>query len=606
MKKIMKVVSLILTFAILASMVIVPSVVTSADPVTGDAKITVNRPNDSSVDLSELGFVAYRILIGSGSGDAISYSIPEVEGLKQAIVDAIHAGDAKTATTITIDSSDNDIVEAIRAFQSNLDNFQKFASSIEGAVTGDLKTKMADYTYSPTTQSESSIEFTKLPVGYYIIDCTAGVGNTAAVMLQAVDEEVEMIAKISADPTIDKVIVTGTSGSDDTTAKGQTKEIGSTVTYKITTQVPNTRGFSTNEYVFKVTDTLSKGLLFKEDTLKVYVDQDVDVTLDKDTDYTVSYKNLQSEDPAEGVPNGQYKSVIIIQLKPAGLQKLNGLTSDGAEAPGATDYSGADLIITYDAEITEHVTLGQATPNDAQLEYSNDPKSATVPGPPVTVTNDPNVYTYGIKLNKTGDDNLALEGAVFKLYKSTNASAFPPIQQRKYLEIDGADGVSNGIYTLKHDGTDLENGDEWKTSDGTASKHNTKGSKFKTNSDGIIEIKGLMAGTYYLEEVEAPVGYNLAEVVQIKIDVEFNGTGAVETTTSKFYVGTKKTPDTAGKVFEGNVTDGYIPVAIKDEKGAKLPSTGGMGTTLIYTVGGLLVVIAGVLLISKRRMHAAR
>lgn len=93
--------------------------------------------------------------------------------------------------------------------------------------------------------------------------------------------------------------------------------------------------------------------------------------------------------------------------------------------------------------------------------------------------------------------------------------------------------------------------------------------------DGKFNVNGLKAGTYYLKEMAAPKGYNkLAKPITVTIDNEGNITADDKITTE---------------------------VGVENKSGTLLPSTGGMGTTLIYLAGIVLVVLSGYVLISKRR-----
>ena len=103
-----------------------------------------------------------------------------------------------------------------------------------------------------------------------------------------------------------------------------------------------------------------------------------------------------------------------------------------------------------------------------------------------------------------------------------------------------------------------------------------------TNTQGKIEIDGLDADTYYLREVEAPKGYNkLTEDEEVKIQPMASEDGKSLTLTS-------------------------LTVKVNNQSGSELPSTGGMGTTIFYVVGSILLVGAAVLLITKKRMSVEK
>ena len=128
-----------------------------------------------------------------------------------------------------------------------------------------------------------------------------------------------------------------------------------------------------------------------------------------------------------------------------------------------------------------------------------------------------------------------------------------------------------------------------------------------SNTTNIISIRGLDDDIYYLYEIEAPTGYNRI-TDPIKLDVEstlnhdtsYISTNAIALLTElKLFVNDSENPETCN--FKGT---GNINFTIENNKGATLPETGGMGTTLFYIIGGLLVVGAGILLVVRIRMKA--
>ena len=115
-----------------------------------------------------------------------------------------------------------------------------------------------------------------------------------------------------------------------------------------------------------------------------------------------------------------------------------------------------------------------------------------------------------------------------------------------------------------------------------------KASVFTTPENGKFSIIGLDADTYYLEEIKAPAGYNaLAEPIKVVITAEFNNQTNVGTATVTY-----------NEKFTGEVK-------IENKTGVELPTTGGIGTTIFYVVGGILVLGAAVLLITRKRMSKA-
>lgn len=213
------------------------------------------------------------------------------------------------------------------------------------------------------------------------------------------------------------------------------------------------------------------------------------------------------------------------------------------------------IVISYTATLNENAVIaGEGNPNTSKLSYgvkdgtTNEPSGTTPPSTTKTYTWDVDVFKYTMN----GDTEKALAGAKFTLSKNTDGSN--PIA----LVSEG-----NNVYRVaKTDET------------GTVTE-------ITTDTTGKFTIKGLDADTYYLTETAAPAGYNkLAGPVTIVIGEN----GVVN--------GTTEAPQ------------GVDEVKVLNQSGTELPSTGGMGTTLFYVLGGVLVVGAVVLLITKKRMGA--
>ena len=155
---------------------------------------------------------------------------------------------------------------------------------------------------------------------------------------------------------------------------------------------------------------------------------------------------------------------------------------------------------------------------------------------------------------------VALSGAKFVLYRMDSGV-------KKYATL--TNNKIDGWVTDKGDATTLE-----------------------TDGAGNILIEGLNVGTYYLEETEAPAGYNkLTEPIEVEITATTSVTSGSETVQYKNSSETSYTP----------ATDATVKVLNK--AGTQLPSTGGIGTTLFYVIGGGLMAVAAVLLVTKKRMN---
>ena len=214
---------------------------------------------------------------------------------------------------------------------------------------------------------------------------------------------------------------------------------------------------------------------------------------------------------------------------------------------------GAEIKVAYSAVVNEKA-VAKIEKNHAVLKYSNDPTddkkfSETPP-------DEETVYSAKIVIDKyeTGKESTKLAGATFVLYKEVTTG-------------EGEEAVTSKLY-YKWNATDKKV--EWVENKADATS--------KTTDDkGAASFDGLADGTYYLEETAAPAGYNMLEA---PVTVTVNGANATEA-------------DLSALTVTANVAN---------NTGTLLPSTGGMGTTLFYVLGSMMVLAAVVLLVTKKRM----
>ena len=231
--------------------------------------------------------------------------------------------------------------------------------------------------------------------------------------------------------------------------------------------------------------------------------------------------------------------------------------------------AGKDIVITYSATINESALTTDKEKNTVNLTYSNDPNNSTSRGQ----TPDKVVYVYDfdIVIDKyTGDEKTGtrLAEAKFVLYKKVDSVElyyFYNETDDKVEWVELADGET--VASAIEDGTITE---------------------VTTDTNGAAKFQGLDSGTYYLHETEAPTGYNLLkEDVNVTITATYGDDGQI----------------TSSSATSTNNGQYQQTQPILNKSGATLPETGGMGTTLFYVAGAGLVLVAVVLLITRKRMN---
>lgn len=448
---------------------------------------------------------------------------------------------------------------------------------------------------SKAFQSGSETKYEGLLNGYYLVkdqDNTQGEeqgtnGYYTLYVVQVVNGTLEFTPKGDV-PEVEKKIVEGNNKVDVNEAS-----IGEEVNYEITGTLPtNFDDYNTYYYVF--TDTLSKGLTYNED-VTVTVDG-VDVT-------TYFYRNATDYSETAGTTI----TVGIQDIK--ALDLLNGVTVT----------KDSKIVITYSATLNENAVIaGEGNPNDVKLDYSNDPNNSgdgaitppsenpEKPEPTHPTGNTPKdevvTYTTELTILKNDEDGKVLTGAEFTLTGDGVKAVL--VTTEKFTEDASGEywKLADGTYTttaptIADDETD--NSAEYESTTTKYKKETqivAKGAgKEETNvvgtvgDNGLVTFTGLGAGTYIITETKTPAGYN---------------TIAPVTFTLTFSAETKTFVSDNTKVVVGE--DNKLDTTIVNKKGATLPSTGGMGTTLFYVIGAILVIGAGILLITKRRMSSRK
>lgn len=401
------------------------------------------------------------------------------------------------------------------------DRKREFAKlALKYAIDNNIKEYDSDKASAEEGVTTTALTFDSLPLGYYLVDSSAG----ALCSLGTTNLRVEIEEKNGVPSVKKEVQEDSKENQTDAWGNENTADIGQKVEFRATITAQN----GAQNYVLH--DTMSDGLTFDEQSVKIVKKKtgESDYSLIKDTDYTLKTSGTESVDP---------KCTFEVEFKQDFCDTLE---------------NDDQLIVTYSATLNNNAVIGGKTgnTNEAKLEY----------GDKKTISSQTTTKTYAIPVLKytnksTGETPLA--GAVFELYKDETCTSANQIK----LINKGKDSSSN--YDLYRIATSSETGAV---------------TQITTSTEGKFKICGLDEDTYYLKEVTAPKGYNKLSA-PVKITIGENGTITVN---------------------DESITG--IDVKVENKTGSLLPSTGGMGTTLFYIFGAILVIGSGVVLITKKRM----
>lgn len=475
---------------------------------------------------------------------------------------------AEEATkTISVKSDDTHTYEVYQIFTGDLSGTTLsnvkwgINSGRSGVVSdADLK-KLTDVNSKPYAEQMAAIkpfvDFTTTAIGtvsaghpcqvasgYYLIKDKGSADmsqDTYSAYIVSVVKDIEVQPKKDI-PTFEKKI----KDTNDTTSETSSwqdsadYDIGDQVPFRLQGTVASDYAKYTGKYYFAFHDKEEPGLTFNKNSVKAYVENEGVERTEISTDKFTIVYPSEDE---------KYTFDVIF----ADLKQVTGVKA------------GSKIVVEYTSELNKDAVIGNmGNENTAHLEFSNNPneeqngdeKPSTGKTPDDTVI----VFTYKVVANKVDENNVALKGAAFKLEKKIGS---------EYELVDFVNATETaGKYTIV---------DPNKTT---------------------FEWTGVDDGDYRLTEIITPEGYNTIAPIEFTVTAghkkEFDFGTRTEVLESL----------TGGDKVSGNVSTGQLTTDVVNKKGSSLPSTGGMGTTIFYVVGSILVLGAAILLITKKRMSA--
>lgn len=357
------------------------------------------------------------------------------------------------------------------------------------------------------------------------------------------------------EPSINKEITKVNKADADSKTKMNAR-IGDTITYTLTTTIPDYTGYVDGSRVLQLIDTAAHGL--KDVTVTKVKVGDTELNEDADADNN-GYVLKQDKNQIDPLDNCNKADATVTTVDLAHYVNTNDNIA-----------SGATVTVTLTAVVdSDAVIAGVGNPNTVELAYSRTPSGEKhqVPGPTVRV------YTYDFSIYKTNmAGDTALSGAQFAIARvDSNAETF--------MTQDAATKAWKNLTTAKP-AADADEG------------------VFTTSADGKIAMSGLPAGEYHVYEIKAPDGYTSIGLPDFKFTITPTFDTAGTTVTSVAY---EKTTNTDGNRVSFGTGETASMARIKNAKNlTELPMTGDLGIKVFVTVGVLLMAAGAAFALSAR------
>ncbi|MCD7751617.1 MAG: LPXTG cell wall anchor domain-containing protein [Lachnospiraceae bacterium] len=548
MRKMKKIASLLMALVMVMAMSV--TAFAEDDPTGPD----VETESEYSITISSAAvretYSAYKVFDVTYSGTSYAYTI---DSSSSAFYSVVNTSDIFTLTQVN--GSTTYVVE-LAAIKDGVDEtsgetIYRTATAAEILAVlsqADLEEVVADGTAVGTTSGETTTATINLnDDGYYYVTTTLG----SVAMLDTADPKITITDK-NGEPTPDKQVLEGEGYGSTSDAS-----VGDTVYFKTT-----------------ITDIAGATDLILHDKM---------TNLNSVSILSVVYYSSSTDTEGtslSGAGEGAAYTLITDSTTLTDDCTFEIAFSDSFESNTLkTASSDAYIVVSYTAVITSNAVTNGAT-NETNLNYGENGNSTST-------TDTTTTYTYGFNVYKytgEGDEATALPGAQFVLSKTVDVTVDEETTQVTYYAV-----VENGVLTGWTTHLSAEEGDAEDTVYATV---------LTSGEDGKISVDGLDGGRYSLTEIEAPTGYN-----KLTAPIVFNITGIVDQETGDLTgnYSVSLAEDNTGSETVDNTTN---VINVQNNSGSELPSTGGIGTTIFYVVGTVLVLGAAVVLITRRRMSS--
>lgn len=529
---------------------------TAAQTAGGTTKLTINGASAGDT------FNIYRLLNATGDADAVAYYL-RTDTRDAAPADPADSGVAATAKTITdglkkdANVADAATIETATKTVTDFLGAKKNGNSSTGDITsfGDMD-QWAKIFYTnylkdktPAVAADYTATVAEGATSATVSDIQAG--YYMIIQTNAASDNAYSVAVVSTAYAGENGL-TVTLKRDVPKLTKKVKDVNDSTGNK--TDWQDSADYDVNDYVpFQLTGTMPKNIAAY--TTYAYTFHDTmseGLTFVNDKDHPVKVYAVNGETKTEiktgydvvttGLANKETFNVKFADLKLA----------EDAKGTAITINENTKIVVEYYGQLNEQSKIGaEGNPNRAYLEYENNPE-AEGEGTGKTPEDKVIVFTYEVDINKVDKDSVALEGATFLLEKKN----------------------SNGEWVTVAELEATQNGTSYT-------------SKFQRVDDG----------TYRLTETKAPAGYTPIAPKEFTISA-MHSVESDEPELTKFEI----TGLTDNKIEN---TEGTASADIVNTKGSELPSTGGMGTVMLYVAGVAVFVLAGATLVMALRRRNA-